>query len=215
MPDDFVGEVGELVEVRAKQVERQIGVAPAGADVGNELHAGAHVGVVGQDSPGRGHGLELGPAARPAEQPGPEAAQLGQATVQRGERDIPFGLAHASGGFSQGGQDIGHGGLAVDADGLEPIFDFRADLRRSLERRAFGSLQRDLEFAGVVLGKESELGQLPERAQGEHARGRAANDNPAMTQTPAQHRDIMIRQPAEQRAAVSLFLANLRVVGVS
>ena len=67
-PDDPVRVFRKLVEVRAQQVERQIRVAAASADVGNQLHAGTHVGIVGQSAAGQAHDLKLRPPARPAEQ---------------------------------------------------------------------------------------------------------------------------------------------------
>ena len=75
-------------------------------------------------------------------------------------------------------------------------------------------MQRDFKLAGIVLRQESELGQLAEQEQRQHARSRAANDDPAVAQAPAQHRDIMTRQPAQQNAAMGLLRANLFIVGM-
>ena len=149
----------QLFQVRTEDVELQIGIASAATDVGNPLDPGAHVGKVSQDLPGLAHDIELRPAAGMAQEFGNQAPELGQTAVDVGESDIALAFADAAGSFANGDQRVSHGLLVIDFDSLEPMLDLRADFRGARERGAFGRLERNFKFAGVVLGQKGEFGE--------------------------------------------------------
>ena len=163
--DDLFRVADQFGKVRSGKVKLQIRIAPATADVRDELHAGAYVRELSHHAARRTHQLELRPATRLAGDLAPNPAQLRQPAVNGGDRDIACALAEAAAGVANGDERINHAGLVVDSNGAQALLDLAANVTRAFEVRAFGRLQRNLKLAGIILRNKREFGELSEQWQ--------------------------------------------------
>ncbi len=206
--DGLIGVFTEFGEVRTNEVELKIRVAPATANPRGKLNTGTQVWVILENRPSAPHGIELRPAPGLAQHRRKPAPQLWEAAVNEPARHIALAFANTTRGLANSDQGMRDCLLTIDANGLQAGFDLRGNLRGALQGGAFGRLENDLEFAGIVLRHEVEVGHPGQHHHRSHARHNTDNHHCTVIETPSKEPYVIPTEPFHQRPPVRFLVAK-------